>query len=544
MKVKQILLGTAVLGLVLALTWGPGLAQGPEERTQPPGTLSVEAVVNSTFTYQGMLREDGEPVTGKREIVFRLFSDDACTAPVGDEIPMPSVMVDGGLFSVELSVSPAHFDGQGLWLGIQVMGTAVGCQEILPVPYALSLRPGARVEGEQTGWDAIHVENTATTGASYGVSGWSHSTQGMGLYGYASAATGTTRGVMGRSASSSGRGVEGYATAISGTTYGVYGSSTSTSGTGVYGLAAASSGATYGVYGESASSSGKGLYGLASATSGTTYGVRAESSSTSGLGVYGYASAATGTTRGVMGRSASSSGQGVMGYASAASGTTYGVSGRSDSTSGIGVYGYASAASGATYGVEGKSSSPSGAGVLATGVESGADLILGGNSSSQDNGTIYSDPAYPSSDIVLGTNDTVRIDLDQDGDGEDADFEIRDKDNNLIFNVDESGDVTFGGTGVRAFPRPAYDSGWVSLGLGEFEDLAHNLGGNTDNYVVDMTCRGSTMGVSNRYLGGEKDGSNYYGAWWWNLTTSTIAVTRRTQDVDCSNVRIRIWVYP
>jgi hypothetical protein len=58
-----------------------------------------------------------------------------------------------------------------------------------------------------------------------------------------------------------------------------------------------------------------------------------------------------------------------------------------------------------------------------------------------DDGRIHSDPYYLSSDIVLVTNDTIRIDLDDDGDGEDADFEIYDKDNNLIFDVDDSGEV-------------------------------------------------------------------------------------------------------
>jgi hypothetical protein len=61
------------------------------------------------------------------------------------------------------------------------------------------------------------------------------------------------------------------------------------------------------------------------------------------------------------------------------------------------------------------------------------------NSTSQDNGTVYSDSDYPSSDIVLRTNDGLRIDLDKDGDGEDADLEIFAKDDTLIFSIDESG---------------------------------------------------------------------------------------------------------
>ncbi len=390
MKGKRIYLSVCVLGLLLALTLGPGLAQEPAEREEPQGALAVEAVVSSKFTYQGMLREDGTPVTGTRDMVFHLFSDDACTTFIGGEISIPGVQVSESLFSVELPVSPNDLNGQGLWLGIQIEGVTVGCQEILPIPYAFSLRPGAKIIGEQTNWDAIHAENTAAVGESYGV------------------------------------------------------------------------------------------------------------------------------------------------YA------------RSYATSGRGVYGYAIADSGQAFGVFGRSNSSDGAGVYARGYDAGADLILGGNADTTygDDGRIVSDPNYASSDIHLITNDGIRIDLDEDSDGEDADFEIRNRDNTLIFNVDESGAVTFGGTGIAAFPRPAYDSGWVSLGQGATVNCTHNLAGNTDNYVVDLTCqRSGGSGVNNWGVGGDANGTEYYGAWWSNLTISAITIHRWDADTDCPNVRIRIWVY-
>lgn len=392
MKGNKIYGRICVVVVLLALTVKIGLAQAPPGREQPQGMLSVEAVVTSKFTYQGMLREDGDPVTGTRDMVFHLFSD-ACTTAVGGNISKPDVPLENGLFSVELSVASSDFNGQGLWLGIQVGGVTVGCQEILPVPYALSLRPGAEIEGARENWDAIHVANTANTGVSYGV------------------------------------------------------------------------------------------------------------------------------------------------YA------------RSDSSSGRGVYGYAAANSGNTYGVYGRSNSADGAGVYARGYEAGADLILGGNADSLygDDGRITSDPRYASSDIHLIANDGVRIDLDEDGDGEDADFEIRNGDNTLIFNVDESGHVTFGGNGLAAFPRPAYNSGWVSLSQGATADRSHNLGGNVDNYVVDLTCKRSFggAGVNNWGVGGDVgDAGEYYGAWWSNLTTTSITLHRWSDDSDCPSVRVRIWIYP
>ncbi|MDX1776416.1 MAG: hypothetical protein R3297_07530, partial [Desulfobulbales bacterium] len=52
------------------------------------------------------------------------------------------------------------------------------------------------------------------------------------------------------------------------------------------------------------------------------------------------------------------------------------------------------------------------------------------------------------------------------------------------------------------FPRPAYDSGWVDIGWLETKALTHNLGGDPDNYVVDLTFKDLSSGVvSNRGLG-------------------------------------------
>jgi hypothetical protein len=357
MKGKRIAVGAAILCLAVALTLGPGLAQEQEERTQPQGTLSIDAIVNNRFTYQGMLREDGAPVTGTRDMVFRLFSDAGCSTPAVTAHPAPDVEVNGGLFSVELPVPPMALNGQGLWLRVQVEGTTVACQEILPVPYAFSVRPGASIVGEQPGWEAIHAENTATTGGSYGI------------------------------------------------------------------------------------------------------------------------------------------------YA--------------------------------------QSASPAGAGVLAKGVEGGADLILAGNSSSQDNGTIYSDPAYPSSDIVLVANDTIRLDLNHDGDGDDGDLEIYDHNNNLLFDVDDSGDVVFGGPGRAAFPRPAYDSGWRAIGQNRCQELHHNLGGDTDKYVVDLELN-KDGAIHILGLGGNGD----RGALWRDLTASTVDVCRLYADTYLDSYRLRIWLYP
>jgi hypothetical protein len=99
---------------------------------------------------------------------------------------------------------------------------------------------------------------------------------------------------------------------------------------------------------------------------------------------------------------------------------------------------------------------------------------------------------------------------------------------------------------------PDYDSGWVSLAQDEAKTLTHNLGGNTDDYMVDMQYKyGNT--VNQRYYGGADFGATTFsgtreddrvGAYWRSLTTSTIGVYRRPEDTYAEQVRIRIWVDP
>lgn len=324
---KLVMMMSIGVTLALCLSAGSATAQnlgtetaGPQQGTLEHGLLAPPGptIVNSRINYQGVLREGDPPalVTGSRDMAFHLYSSPSCGSLL-DTITKPGVEVENGLFNVALNVTHGDFDGQGLSLRVEMGGAIMPCREVVPVPYALSLRPGATIGDADS---TVRLNYDRTVGSppfqiSY-----------------------------------------------------------------IYGVHAVVAG-------------------------GYTFS----------HGLYGEASGPTGYTYGVYGKSASTSGAGVGGHASAGSGETYGVLGQSDSTAGAGVY--------------------------ARGVDTGADLILGGNASTGagDDGRIFSDPAYSSSDIVLVSNDGIRIDLDQDGNGEDADFEIRDKDNALIFNVDNDG---------------------------------------------------------------------------------------------------------
>jgi hypothetical protein len=183
MNVKKLLIGVVPMGLVLGLV-GIVLAQSPDPVPDPtaPGAQvgSVTAsgeVVASAISYQGVLKEGGNPANGLRAVTFTFYTDSLCSTKV--YTVTQSVTVIDGLFSTPLNVDPAIFDGQALWMEARVSGVEMGCQEILPVPYALNLRPGAVLRGGSTSDDILSVVNTEAGTAIYGYSpliGGSYST--------------------------------------------------------------------------------------------------------------------------------------------------------------------------------------------------------------------------------------------------------------------------------------------------------------------------------------------------------------------------------
>ena len=98
---------------------------------------------------------------------------------------------------------------------------------------------------------------------------------------------------------------------------------------------------------------------------------------------------------------------------------------------------------------------------------------------------------------------------------------------------------------------PAYDSGWVSLQTDKSKILYHNLGFPENSYVVDMQYRTSRVeGINQRYYGGIDIGTlptnglsaeDRAGAYWRSLTSTSIVVYRRPEDIYAKQVRIRLW---
>jgi hypothetical protein len=234
------------------------------------------------------------------------------------------------------------------------------------------------------------------------------------------------------------------------------------------------------------------MYGEASA-----YGIHAKSTGTSGTKYGGYF------------ESASTSGRAVAGDATASSGITYGGKFHSGSTGGRGCYGWATATMGTTYGGAFKSSSPDGYGV------------------------------WGKAEATTGTNYGLYASTNSD-DGYAGYFDG---------DVTIDGDLTVNGSSQGFFPRPAYDSGWVAISQGGIIDLWHNLGGDPDNYLVDLMKKDDdnpAYGRNNEGIGLyfiDLYGDDTRGAYWYGLNSSHVSVKRAAEDWSSDEIRIRIWVY-
>jgi hypothetical protein len=105
------------------------------------------------------------------------------------------------------------------------------------------------------------------------------------------------------------------------------------------------------------------------------------------------------------------------------------------------------------------------------------------------------------------------------------------------------------GSDGAPFPRPAYNSGWVSIEAGETIGLYHNVGGNVDDYVIDLQAKSdpSLFGITNFRTSGEKyyhlgSANTETGVMYLQLSLNTIQVVRFQDENEITEIRVRIWV--
>ena len=129
---------------------------------------AVSGAVSPLLQYQGRLSDpnSGQPVAnGSYAMTFRLYN--AASGGTALWTETKDVVVEAGLFSTLLgdktSLSQNLFTGQALWLGIKVGADeeASPRQQMVPVAYALSLVPGASIQGNSSA-AALNLANTGS----------------------------------------------------------------------------------------------------------------------------------------------------------------------------------------------------------------------------------------------------------------------------------------------------------------------------------------------------------------------------------------------
>jgi len=135
----------------------------------------LSAPLNTAFTYQGHLTDNGALANGAHDFQFILYDAASGGAQLGSIVTMTDLQVTDGLFTAVLDFGEV-FKGTAAWLEIGVReGTSNGTYTILTprqpltaAPYAQGLMPGAVINGDLSepaltiandSGSAIHISN-------------------------------------------------------------------------------------------------------------------------------------------------------------------------------------------------------------------------------------------------------------------------------------------------------------------------------------------------------------------------------------------------
>ena len=310
MKSKSLLSQIIIVAAALLLLGGLGAYWPVIVGAQSPD--SAQATIGDAITYQGYLTDENDaPLNGTFTMRFVVFNDLIAGTALWDSGNI-SIDVNDGLFEARLPLNTDIFNGEALWVSQTINGeTLTPRQEILPVPMAHTLHPGAVVKGTANAFANNYVlevqmnndafafnrgairGETTTGNAIYGLAEngraiYGQTENGYAVYGF-DGGSNANQGYAGYFYSTNGVGVYGYSGANR--THpnilapGVYGQSNQ--GVGVYGRGDTSN--SYSCYNEGGYfEGGKGLYARGTDPAGQAgYGARIFSSNYRGMYVQG-----------------------------------------------------------------------------------------------------------------------------------------------------------------------------------------------------------------------------------------------------------------
>jgi hypothetical protein len=544
-------LGRLAAALALLLAAAAAAAQVPD--------------IPQMISYQGYLTDDaGEPVDGVRSIEFAIHTGPSGAGAAWSETH--EVTLTAGVFTVLLgSVNPipyAVFDGGERYLAVRVGGgeELAPRQRLVSAGYCFKAHDAELLDGRAAADFARSVDGVKPQNGNVDLVAGSNVTITPDAESHSVTIASTLNLPFSSTVSSNQNaltvvnGGTGYAMSASSTTYAIRATSTGASGYGLYGVAngenargvvGSTSGANgYGVWGFS--NSHRGVYG--SSRSGTgVYGQHVDSGNFGFLGneaygAYGEFEASGGfgwlggPAFGVYGQETedSRSNSGYLG------GEQAGAGGRSND--GYGVFGYSTDSDGVRgqsangNGVRGISdeTTPGVAGVLGVGTHAAAGVIGRSSGGPGVHGQSEGGPAvYAEGDLEVTGSVVARGNLEVAG-TYDGDLEL---DGAFKGNIDSASS-----SDGAPFPRPAFDSGWVDAPAGHDTRIDHDIGGDADDYFVDMQVR--YLGKpSNKSIGGDtRSATTAYGTYYYGLTNEAVWINRYSDDTSAERVRIRIWV--
>lgn len=166
-------LGAVVLMLVIGVAQIS--AQGPQPR-------APRAALGTAFTYQGQLKDGGNPANGAYDFEFALYDALSGGAQIGSTVSANDVTVTNGYFTTPLDFGASAFTGDKRYLEIRVRpGASSGAyttlsprQELTATPYALYAKsaPWSGLTGIPSGFaDGVDNDTTYTAGTGLTLTG-------------------------------------------------------------------------------------------------------------------------------------------------------------------------------------------------------------------------------------------------------------------------------------------------------------------------------------------------------------------------------------